>query len=412
MVFEITLAVRYLASSRGQTALLVSGVSVGVVVFTFIAALMNGLGVRLVDDVTGNVSHITLEPLRRVPRTFMVPAASSALFAVEPGHEAKLIIRDYRSVLAIATAMRGVRVAVPEVFGSALLARGGKSLAVAVTGIEPDRADDIARLGPAMVRGRLDLGSGSVVVGSRLAEDLAVDVGDRVVLQVARPAGPDGAASAEAVVTIEGVFTLGVQAVDERAVYLNLGTARRLFDTSDGVSTVELKVDDVWQAPRIAERLARATNLRASSWLEKNASLEEGLRAQGSSTSLIKGFSLLTIAIGVSSALYLSVTRRRSEIGILRSFGIGRGSVLGAFILQGLLLGLAGALLGAGLGLGLAHLLQVVSVKPGGASSFPIDPARGEYLTAILLATAVSAAAAVLPAWSASNIDPLEAIQS
>ena len=62
MVFEAKLALRYLISSRLQTSLLVAGVAVGVLVFTFIAALMNGLGVRLTDDITGNVAHVTLEP--------------------------------------------------------------------------------------------------------------------------------------------------------------------------------------------------------------------------------------------------------------------------------------------------------------------------------------------------------------
>ena len=58
MIFEIRVAFRYLVSARLQTLLLTLGVAVGVVVFTFIAALMNGLGKRLVDDVTGSVAHV------------------------------------------------------------------------------------------------------------------------------------------------------------------------------------------------------------------------------------------------------------------------------------------------------------------------------------------------------------------
>jgi len=96
------------------------------------------------------------------------------------------------------------------------------------------------------------------------------------------------------------------------------------------------------------------------------------LRAQASTASLIKAFSLLTIAIGVASTLFLSVLRRRAEIGILRSFWIGRAAIVRTFVLQGLLIGAVG----------------------------PIDPAQGEYLRALTLATAASAIAAILPAWS------------
>ena len=412
MVFELKLAARYLASARLQTGLLVSGVAVGVVVFTFIAALMNGLSARLTEDITGNVAHVTLEPEPRSPRAFLVSPGKRSLFAVQPGHDVKPVIRTYRFVLEVAARMRGIRVAVPEVFGNGTLARGEKSVAVAVTGVEQKNADEIAPLGQSMIRGRLDLGVGNVIIGSRLADELAVDVGERLILRAVRPASGSAAASAEAVVVVRGIFTLGVQAIDERVLYIELGTAKKLFDIQDGVSIIELKVDDVWQAPALADRLARATQLKASSWLERNARLQEGLRAQASTAAMIKAFSLLTIAIGVASTLYLSVSRRRSEIGILRSFGIGRAAIIRAFVLQGVLVGAMGATTGIALGFGFAHVLLAVSMKATGVPSIPIDPELGEYGWAVILAVGASAFAAVLPAWSAAKIDPLEAIQS
>ncbi|MEO6598490.1 MAG: ABC transporter permease, partial [Polyangiaceae bacterium] len=202
MVFELKLAARYLASARLQTGLLVSGVAVGVVVFTFIAALMNGLSVRLTEDITGNVAHVTLEPEPRSPQAFLISPGKRSLFAVQPGHDVKPVIRTYRFVLEVAARMRGVRVAVPAVFGNGTLARGEKNVAVAVTGVEQKNADEIAPLAHSMVRGRLDLGVGNVVIGSRLADELAVDVGERLILRAVRPASSGTAASAEAVVVV------------------------------------------------------------------------------------------------------------------------------------------------------------------------------------------------------------------
>ena len=408
MLFELKVAARYLVSARLQSALLMFGVSVGVIVFTFMAALMNGLSVRLTKDITGNVAHVTLEPERLVPRAFMASATGRALFAVQPGHNDRPVIRNHRAVLDVASGIEGVRAVVPEVFGNATLVRGERNVAVSVTGVEADDADEIAPLGESMVRGRLDLGVGNVVVGSRVATELGVDVGDRVKLGAA--GSPDG--RADAVLVVRGIFTLGVQAIDERVVYIDLDSARKFFNVVEGVSLIELKVDDVRQAPLLAARLGRATRLKASSWLERNTRLQEGLRAQASTSNMIKAFSLLTIAIGVASALFLSVSRRRADIGILRSFGIGRGAIVRTFVLQGLLIGTVGALVGAGLGFAFAHVLLMTSMKATGTPSIPIDPAQGEYVRAVLLAVAASALAAVLPAWSASRIDPLEAIQS
>lgn len=127
MFFEFKVAVRYLVSARLQSALLMFGVSVGVVVFTFIAALMNGLSVRLTHDITGNVAHVTLEPELRVPRAFMASPMGRELYAIQPGHNVAAVIRSYRSALDVAVGMPGVRSVVPEVFGNATLARGAHS---------------------------------------------------------------------------------------------------------------------------------------------------------------------------------------------------------------------------------------------------------------------------------------------
>jgi lipoprotein-releasing system permease protein len=329
MLFELKVAARYLVSARLQSALLMFGVSVGVIVFTFMAALMNGLNVRLTKDITGNVAHVTLEPERRVPRAFMASPTGRALFAVQPGHNDRPVIRNYRSVLAVASGMEGVRAVVPEVFGNATLARGERNVAVSVTGVEADDADEIAPLGESMVRGRLDLGVGNIVVGSRLATELGVDAGDRVKLGAAgSPDARADAAAAEAVLVVRGIFTLGVQAIDERVVYIDLDSARKFFNVVEGVSLVELKVDDVWQAPVLAARLGRATRLKASSWLERNTRLQEGLRAQASTSNMIKAFSLLTIAIGVASALFLSVRTSKLSGGQKQRVAVARALVM------------------------------------------------------------------------------------
>jgi lipoprotein-releasing system permease protein len=132
---------------------------------------------------------------------------------------------------------------VPEVLGSATVVRGEKTLAVTVIGVEPHRANDIAPLATSMVRGRLDLSMGNVLVGSGMMSELAVDVGDRLLLHASR--GTAGGLPRDATVTVRGIFALGVSAVDERVMYMDLGQAKSLFGFENGVSLIELKIDDV-----------------------------------------------------------------------------------------------------------------------------------------------------------------------
>jgi lipoprotein-releasing system permease protein len=415
-MFELKVASRYLWSTRLQSALLVSGVALGVVVFTFIAALINGLGKRLTDDVVGNVGHVTLEAPARLPSVFLPTKAARSLVAVQPGHDVTPQIRTYRPVLVQALAHDEVRVAVAQVVGNATLARGEKDIAVSVTGVAQQDAGEIAQLDGAMVRGRLDLGVGNLLIGVRLANELGVDVGDRVILRPGRApssrARVNSTRSDNLIFTIRGLFSLGVQALDERSAFMDLGIAQNVFGVPGGVTRIELKVADVWRAPRVAQALGRATGLKATHWLERNERLQEGLKSQQRTGTLIKAFSLMTIIIGVASALLLAVLRRRSEIGIMRSFGISRAAIVRVFVLQGLIVGAVGALAGATLGFAFCNFLFNATSRADGSPSIPIDPAQGEYARAWLLATAASGLAAILPARSAATIDPLKAIQS
>jgi lipoprotein-releasing system permease protein len=176
------------------------------------------------------------------------------------------------------------------------------------------------------------------------------------------------------------------------------------------LTEIEIKLADIYAAPAVASQLADATGLEATSWTDKNARLREALQGQRSSGDIIKFFTLLTIVIGVASALLLSTYRRRPEIGIMRSFGISQRFVSWVFVLQGAFIGVLGSVLGCLLGWGFSTLL--VSIPRGGGSSnpLPVDPALGEYQVALLLAAIASILAAILPARSASRVDPVEAI--
>ena len=138
---------------------------------------------------------------------------------------------------------------------------------------------------------------------------------------------------------------------------------------------------------------------------DKNQRLREALEGQGSSGSIIKMFTLITILVGVASALLLTTFRRRPEIGIMRSFGISENFVLSVFMLQGALIGIIGSVIGCLMGFGFC--LALASLTGG---KLPVDPALGQYDSALLLAAAASIIAALWPARAASRIDPVEAI--
>jgi lipoprotein-releasing system permease protein len=213
----------------------------------------------------------------------------------------------------------------------------------------------------------------------------------------------------ERTLTVRAIYKTGIGSLDERVAFVNIQLARTLLDLPQGISQIEIKTNDVNDAPAIADALRRATSLKVTSWVERNAQLFVALNSQAQSGSLIQTFSLITIVIGVSSALLLTTYRRRGEIAIMRSMGVSRNFIVTIFILQGLFIGLLGAGIGAWAGYAFCTFLADISRRTDG-SAFPIDPAQGGYMAVIILTTLGSVLAAILPARAASKVDPVEVL--
>ncbi|MFW5878651.1 MAG: ABC transporter permease, partial [Myxococcota bacterium] len=192
-------------------------------------------------------------------------------------------------------------------------------------------------------------------------------------------------------------------------MFMDIDSAQSLLDLAGRVTRIEMQVADVFEAPAVSRRLAAATGLEATTWIDEAENLEEALRAQARTGELVKAFSLLVVVVGVASALLLAATRRRSEVAIVRSMGFSKSTVMHIFICQGVFIGLAGALIGSAMGWLFGTMLVELTTGPEGPS-LPVDPAQGEYLTAVLLAVGACTLAAILPARSAAGVDPVQVL--
>lgn len=399
MLYSFKFAWRYLASSKLQTALLVLGVAIGVFVFVFISALIGGLGSFLVDRTVGNISHVTVEaPSRDAPLLVTGPASAHAVFQRAVGQ--REVLRTADAFLPAIEALPGIRATSPQIVGNGFVIRGQSRAPVAVTGVAPEKVSTIADIAGNLVAGEALLTNSTVLIGKTLAEDLGIGVGQSINLQSDR--------DVERSLVVAGIFSLGVEALDARAAFISLAAARSLFDLEQGISRIEIKLDDLNGADAYALRIAALTGLKATPWTEGNAQLLDGLRAQANSGDLIKAFSLITIVIGVASALLLSTYRRRPEIGIMRAFGASRVFVVAVFVIQGTLIGIIGGVVGAGLGYLALSPFPIPENAPRGG--LPIDVRQGAYGLAILLTTIGAMVASILPARAAARVDPVEVI--
>ena len=399
-MFAFKVARRYLLSNPSQTLLLIAGVALGVTVFIFITALIAGLEVRLTEQVTGDSAHISIEAPTRVARVLEaeVPVESVALVSTLQRKQ----IRDWPMVVDLLRNTDGVSAISPQISGSAFLVKGEAVSPLSVLGVEPDGVDAISQITSKIIDGTGQLRADGLLIGAKMAEEFGLQAGQAVLLRTER--------GVERQLTISGIFRTGLQSLDERVAFMSLQTARPLFALPEGVTNIEVKLSQPEDARDMAKFLGEATALRVTPWQEKNESLEDALKAQGQTGTMIQVFSLISIIIGIASALVLSAYRRRSEVGIMRAFGISGSFIIWVFLLQGLLIGLVGALVGCGAGYGLCVYLEGIT-KADGTSALPIAPEQGGYVTALVLTTLGAVVASIIPARNAAKVDPLEAIQ-
>jgi lipoprotein-releasing system permease protein len=405
MPFAWFVALRYLRDARGQTALILAAVSVGVAVVVFLSALMGGLHDSLVEKTLGSQAHIRMSSPREAPRPVAEegPGRPAIARLMQPAAQRLRSIDAWPSVLAALQRTPGVVAASPLIIGPGFAVRADAKQPIVIRGVEPEAFLAIIDLTRRLVAGRFDVTGGQVGIGAGLAEDLQLSVGDKVRITTSE--------GVEDLVTVSGIFSLGNQAVDDTWLVTSLRHAQSLFALPGGATTLELKVTEIFEAQRIAGQLQDRTGLEVESWMTLNRDLLSGLSAQSSSKYVIQFFVVVTVALGIASVLAVSVVQKTREVGILRAVGTSSGRVLELFLIQGGVLGLAGSILGAGLGAALAKLFEGLMLDPRGTPKFPVTLDAGLFLGASALATGVGLLAAVLPARRAAHIDPASAIR-
>ncbi len=419
------LAVRFLREGRTQSALIIAGVGVGVAVIVFLSALISGLQENLIRKTLGTQAHVVLRPPEEIARPQLgtggpvdsgSPAsadtaadpdstapAARVLRRVEKPAQRIRSIDGWQRLVTTLDQMDDVTAVSPIVSGPGFAVRGNAERSVALFGVDPARFAQVIDISSEIVAGRWQVTGTAAVIGTELADDLGAGVGDKLRIQAA--------GGRSQLFTVSAVFDLGVRDVNRRWVLLSTRNAQTLLDLVGGVSTIELRVAEIFTAEEVARALERRTGLVVESWMQTNAQLLTALRSQSSSSSLIQVFVIIAVAIGIASVLVVSVVQKSREVGILRAMGTSRRTVQATFLIQGAIVGAIGSVLGIAGGAGLAGLFQALAQNPDGTALFPIELNLRLMASAAAIATLTGVVAAVLPARRAAMLDPADAIR-
>ena len=378
MSFELKLALRFLKNGKIQTTLIICGIAIGVAVQIFLGALITSLQDNLIENTIGNSSHITIR---------------------DPD-DTKYLGNWTLIVDQLSREQDNIKAISPTIQGTALIRGTDKNITIQIKGIQQEPADIIYGISDRLTEGDPVVEGNSILVGTGLAEELDTVVGDT--FKFLMPSG-------ETVpFVIGGIFDLQNESVNETLVFIELKRAQKLFRSGNGISAIEIQIQDPFNSDLIARQWRNEFwDVRIDQWQEQNKQLLSALSSQSSSSYTIQFFVILAVTLGIASVLAVSAVQKTKEIGILKAMGTTSRSASIIFVLQGLILGIIGAAAGGVLG-----ILLLYGFNSFAAATFTIV-VRWE---SILIITGISVAAAtlasVIPARRSANLNPMEAIKN
>ncbi|HEY5022593.1 MAG TPA: ABC transporter permease [Gemmatimonadaceae bacterium] len=410
---ELQIAWRYLRSRRGSKLLslisiiAIGGVLVGVSALIVIIGVMNGLQHDLREKIL---------------------VGSPDIRVLSYGEDLK--ITDWPKVLDKVRKQPGVVTAAPFVLTEALMTAGHDYAGgVYVVGLLPQGrgVPDVTTIRSHAISGDFRFASTDgqqrgVVLGKLLASRFNKWPGDSINL-LSAGGGKMNPVTGGFVPRVErfevtGIVSTGMYEYDNAYAFISLDKAQDLAGLGDGVTGIEVKTADRWQAANVASRLVGALGwpYRTVDWEEQNHSLFQALKLEKLGMGVILLLIVLVAAFNIVSTLTMVVADKTKEIGILKAMGMPARSIRRIFFAQGLLIGVVGTVLGLLVGFGAALALDKYQFIKLDAQVYfidhlPVSTQPADVMWIVLASIAIAAIATVYPSVQASRLFPIEAIR-
>ncbi|WP_299406363.1 lipoprotein-releasing ABC transporter permease subunit [uncultured Roseobacter sp.] len=416
--FEWMIAWRYLRARRAEGGVSVmtwiSLIGITLAVFALIAtlAVRSGFRAEFVDTILGSNAHVTVYAIGQVAENGQVDRSISA----------------YEALAERVAQVPGVIRAAPLVRGQVMAAYQGRNAGVEIYGIAPEDLLSLPRIAdPETARGDISDFEKGIALGSGVARELGVGVGDKI--KLISPNGVKTAFGTSPRVNaydVTYVFTAGRYDIDRTRAYLPFSDAQSFFNREGVADEIEVMVEEPENVRSMSPTLLQAAGERAQVWTWQDASggFLRALEVEDNVMFIILSILVLIAAMNIVSGLIMLVKNKGRDIGILRTMGLSQGSILRVFFICGAFTGILGTFFGVILGslfaLYIDPIFGFVNMAMGGGVwdpsirgiyALPAELHLSDVLSAMALSLGLSFVVTIFPARRAARMNPVEALR-
>jgi lipoprotein-releasing system permease protein len=403
--FELFIASRYLRAKRKQavisviTVISIAGVAAGVAALVIGIAINNGFRDTLQRSLLGATAHVMI--LEKDPDQGIANWAE-----LDPK------LRALPHVVSVA----------PNLYGTVLLAGPLQSGGAEIKGIPLDNPPDMLKHLKQGSFERLKDTSGlpGIILGSKLAQSTGMLLNSVVNVISPRPEffGPEIRFPAPFRFRVVGIFESGFYEVDSYFAFTSLNSSQVIFSEGNVVNSIELHLDDIYQAPEVARQAEKISGptLVANTWMEQYHQILDALTTERKVTIVTISLIGIVAALNILITLIMMVMEKNRDIAVLMSMGATHRQIRRIFMLQGVLIGSVGTAIGLTLGYSLSLLADHyrwlrLDESVYSLSYVPFNPRWEDAIWIAIAAIFVSLIATLYPAKAATSIAPVEALR-
>ena len=382
MKLAFQIAWRFLTSAKRQTLIIILGISVGVSVQVFIGSLISGLQKSLVDSTIGSSSHITIK------------------------HESDPYLDQYQLQLDNLSLISDETQVISPAFDlGGILEKGELKRELLVRGFDLTLGNQIYKFDEKLTEGRMPNSQNEIILGNRIQSDLNITTGETITVEIFGELKS---------FTVVGFFDFNVAVINRSWGVTTLQTMQNIVGDSQKVTSIEMQIKEVFNAEVLALRIEELLpqSLTTTNWMAENQELLSGLQGQSTSSLMIQVFVIISVVLGISSTLAITVMQKSKQIGILKAMGIQDSDASKVFLFEGFFLGIFGAIGGVLLGLGLAYTFTAFAVREDGTPVVPLNIEPGFILLSAMIALLASTLAALIPAIKSAKMTVIEVIRN